>query len=303
MGRRIVVNIIDLIEQGKVKRYFRARNKPCFEGAIGHITQRASGKEPLFLEESDYLYMLHLVKETRDKFKLSIHSFVLMSNHIHLLVTFKKANMAISMKNLFERYAKYFNKKYSRKGHLFCGAFRCALCFDESYLLAASLYIHFNPTRAKLAENPVDYRWSSCALFLRETSKSSFIDYESIFILLDSDISIARIKYGNLLEQLKLKKISDILELPKGLEYLTQILKENDKKWIKEHGLLGDYDLEQQIEELKREGRLYSPQARQSRIFLIEQLKARGFNISEIAKRLNVTRQIIHREQKKNPHF
>ena len=67
-----------LIEEGRAEHHFRARKKLCFEGAIEHITQRASGKEPLFVEESDYLYVLHLMKEVSTKFKLHILSFVLM---------------------------------------------------------------------------------------------------------------------------------------------------------------------------------------------------------------------------------
>ena len=76
-------NVIDLIEQGKIKRYFRAKNKYSFEGAVSHITQHASGTEPLFLEESDYLYMLRLMKEVCRRFRISMLSFVLMLNHIH----------------------------------------------------------------------------------------------------------------------------------------------------------------------------------------------------------------------------
>lgn len=290
-----MADIIELIEEGRVKRYFRARKKICFEGAIGHITQRASGKEPLFVEESDYLYMLHLIKEISAKFKLHILSFVLMLNHIHLLIKFKEADMSSYMKNLFEKYAIYFNNKYERKGHLFCGPFRSALCFDDNYLLAASLYIHFNPVKAKLFENPLDYRWSSCALFLNESEKDTFIDYEFVLGILDSDISKARIKYKELLEELKTKKIDNVLERPKALDSIVQMLKEKNETWFKEHGLPGDYDLEQKIQDLRQKKRLFCPEEFKARAFLIEQLKSRGFSISEIAQKLNLTRQAIYK--------
>ncbi len=288
-------DVIRLIEEGRIKRYFRARKKFCFEGAIGHITQRASGSEPLFVEESDYLYMLYLMKEISAKFKLYILSFALMLNHMHLLIKFKEANMSIYMKNLFERYAKYFNNKYKRKGHLFCGPFRSALCFDESYLLAASLYIHFNPVKAELVKNPIDYRWSSCALFLKELEKDTFIDYKFVLGILDSDISKARIKYGELLEELKTRGVDNILEQPKALDSIVQMLKEKNGIWLKEHGLLGDYDLEQKIRDLREKKRFLYPEKFEARAFLIEQLKSRGFSISEIAEKLNLTRQTIYK--------
>lgn len=288
-------DVIGLIEEGKIKRYFRARKKICFEGAIGHITQRASGKEPLFVEGSDYLYMLYLIKEISAKFKLHILSFALMLNHIHLLVKFKEAGMSVYMKNLFERYAKYFNNKYKRKGHLFCGPFRSALCFDESYLLAASLYIHFNPVKAGLVKDSIDYRWSSCALFLKELEKDTFIDYKFVLGILDSDISKARIKYKELLEELKIRKIDNILERPKALDFIVQILKEKNNGWLKEHGLLGDSDLEHKIQDLREKKRLFYPEELKARAFLIEQLKSRGFSVSEVAEKLNLTRQTIYR--------
>lgn len=289
-----MTNIIDLIEQGKLRRYFRARNKHCFEGAISHITQHASGKEPLFLEDSDYLYMLHLMKEVLCEFKCKALSFVLMPNHVHLLLKFLESNMSDVMKAFLQRYAVYFNKKYQRKGHVFCGAYRSALCFDDSYLLAASLYIHLNPVRSKLVEKPVDYRWSSCALFLNEVKKETFIDYKFVLETLDKDISVARIKYKNLLNQSDVSQINDAFEKPKALEIMAQMLRERDKEWAEEHGLSGDRDLMKKIEELKNKGSLKGPKEKDARKFLIEQLKSRGFTIIEISEKLNLSRQAVY---------
>src|SRR3989338_5023125 len=145
--------IIDKIENGKVRRFFRARNKLSYPGAVYHVTQRATGREYLFLEEADYLYMLHLIKEKSQKFEIDIFAFALMPNHIHLLFKLNKDNLSNAMKNIFEMYANYFNTKYERKGRLFAGSYRGALCLDDSYLLAASVYIHLNPCRAGIASS------------------------------------------------------------------------------------------------------------------------------------------------------
>ncbi|MFA5389728.1 MAG: transposase, partial [Candidatus Omnitrophota bacterium] len=209
-----MADVIDLIEQGKVKRYFRTRDKYCFEGAISHITQHASGTEPLFLEDSDYLYMLHLLKETLGKFKCKVLSFALMPNHIHLLLKFLEANMPDLMKILLQRYAEYFNKKYQRRGHVFSGNYRSALCFDDRYLLAASLYVHMNPVKKGLVQNPADYRWSSCALFVNETEKETFVDYKFVLGALDDDILRAKAKYKDLLGKIDIDKINNAFEQP-----------------------------------------------------------------------------------------
>jgi putative transposase len=106
------MDTFDLIRQGKIKRYFRATRKlntPCI---ISHITQRAAGKEPLFLEDSDYLFMLGLVKEIANKYSLRTYAFCLMPNHAHLLFSPQENNLYDAMRDLFSRYAKKFNWKY-----------------------------------------------------------------------------------------------------------------------------------------------------------------------------------------------
>ena len=84
----------------------------------GQVTQRAAGKEPLFLENSDYLFMLGLLKEIADKYSLRIYAFCLMPNHAHLLFSPQEDNLYDAMRDLFSIYAKKFNWKYERKGHL-----------------------------------------------------------------------------------------------------------------------------------------------------------------------------------------
>ena len=133
---------------------------------VSHITQRAAGKEPLFLENWDYLFMLGLLKEIANNYALRIYAFCLMQNHIHLLLSPEEENLYDAMRDLFSRYAMKFNRKYERKGHLFAGPYRQAVCLDESYLLAASLYIHLNPVRAGVVLEPQSYRWSSCRLYV-----------------------------------------------------------------------------------------------------------------------------------------
>lgn len=289
-----MADVFDLVESGKIKRYFATRNKHCFEGAISHITQRAPGAEPLFLEESDYLYMIHLIKESSNKFNFRVFSFALMQNHIHLLVKFSESNMIDAMKELFRIYALYFNKKYARKGHVFCGAYRSALCFDDNYLLAASLYIHLNPVKAGLVKNWIDYRWSSCALFANEIKKETFVDYKFILGILDRDMALARKKYENFIHRFDTNQISSVFENRNTLQIIVQMIEERSGKCSAGYELLGDEDLKRKIEELNDKGHLKGPSERSARKFLIDQLRARGFNIAEIAKKLNLTRATVY---------
>lgn len=283
-------DVIDLIRQGKIKRYFRTRDKYSFEGAVTHVTQHASGTEPLFLEAADYLYMLGLIKDACERFKLNLFSFCLMLNHIHLLLRLASANLPEAMKVLFQTYAEYFNKKYERKGHVFSAPYSSSLCFDDAYLLAASLYINFNPVKAKIVKDPVDYRWSSCGLFLSGKEIETFVDYKFVLNMLDNDILKASREYDHLLKQMDTVEIKDIFEHPRALDLLADILKER--------GLYTKDDLDKKIEALKEKGRLMKPKDLYAREFLIKQLKARDYSIPEISGKLGVSRCTVYKTLK-----
>lgn len=128
MGKLIPMDLENLIRSGKIKRFFRATRKLNVPQLILHITQRAAGKEPLFLEDADYLYLVWLLKEISMSHHLKIYAFCLMPNHLHLLFSTEEANLYDAMRNLFARYATRFNRKYGRRGHLFGGPYRQAIC-------------------------------------------------------------------------------------------------------------------------------------------------------------------------------
>jgi len=96
------MDILKLVEEGKIKRIFTARGKIAYPGACCHITQRAPGREMLFLENSDHLFMLKLLKEKSNIYSFDVYGFVLMSNHVHLQIRLNKANLSEAMKSLFQ---------------------------------------------------------------------------------------------------------------------------------------------------------------------------------------------------------
>ncbi|MEA3429511.1 MAG: hypothetical protein U9Q84_09970 [Thermodesulfobacteriota bacterium] len=81
------MNVLDLIRQGKIKRYFRATRKLNAPNVVSHITQRAAGKEPLFMENGDYLFMIGCLKKIADNYSLKVYAFCLMPNHLLLSPT------------------------------------------------------------------------------------------------------------------------------------------------------------------------------------------------------------------------
>jgi len=297
---------LELIRQGKIKRYFRATRKLNIPNMVSHITQRAPGKEPLFLDNGDYLFMLGLLKEIANNYTLRIYAFCLMQNHIHILLSPEEENLYDAMRDLFSRYAMKFNRKYERKGHLFGGPYRQAVCLDDSYLLAASLYIHMNPVRAGLVLEPQGYRWSSCRLYYEGNAPKSYVDPDFILRLLSENKNEKKVKYRLLLKQGSDLKTAHVLEQEDAIErfqsklasMFPSIFKTVDKKGRLARFLgidmLAMEELEKQIEIVGKEHNSSSPESKKAKKYLIEQLISRGYKRSEIAERLGVSRKTVY---------
>jgi len=304
------VDPLDLIAQNKIKRYFRATRKLNAPNIVSHITQRAAGKEPLFVEETDYLIMLSLMKEISKKYELNMFAFCLMPNHTHFLLSQGQENLYDAMRDLFSRYAVKFNKKYERKGHLFGGPYRQAICMDDSYLLAASLYIHLNPVRAGLVTEPLAYRWSSCRLYYEDNSPKAFIDPAFILSLLSENIVESKARYRKLLNKGGELEADHVLEQEDSIERFQSKLASifpslfnRVKKKRLLSGLLGIdllsfEELERQIEAVKKDHFSSKPDSRKAKKYLIEQLIARGFKRKEIAQRLEISPKTIYNYMK-----
>ncbi len=299
------MDALELIRQGKIKRYFRARQKLDFEGLISHVTQRAVGKGLLFVEDADYLYMLKLLKDLKEECDLKFLSFCLLSNHLHILIKQLQKNLSDSMHDLFTRYAIYFNNKYNRIGHLFCGPFRQAACFDDYYLLAALIYIHMNPVRAGIVDHYSKYRWSSWQLYCQPGNPKSFVDSHFILRMINEDISLAKKKYIDLLDKVGGFKAVEVTEDRKVIGKLSRWLHKNhpgvfenkpavEAEAILAEGYTSDKALDEAIERLAGKRRLSEPGDIRARAYAVLQLKSRGFSAREIADYLDISYQTVY---------
>lgn len=127
-----------------------------------HIRQRGINRSPCFASEADYNLYLGLMAELSPRFACSVHAYVLMTNHVHLLATVDEPDGAsLFMKNLAQRYAQHFNRISDRCGPLWEGRFRSSLVDSERYLLTCYRYVELNPVRAGMVRSPADYPWSS----------------------------------------------------------------------------------------------------------------------------------------------
>jgi putative transposase len=129
-----------------------------------HVIQRGNNRAPIFFHPEDYArYCDWLARAAADE-GCAVHAYVLMTNHVHLLLTPESADsLPRLMQSLGRRYVRYINAAYRRTGTLWEGRYRAAPIDSEAYFLACCRYIELNPVRARMVAHPRDYRWSSYA--------------------------------------------------------------------------------------------------------------------------------------------
>ncbi|MCF8198706.1 MAG: transposase [Sulfuritalea sp.] len=127
-----------------------------------HLVQRGINREPCFFAEEDYHCYLHWLQKSAADWHCVIHAYVLMTNHVHLLITPQHSDgPAKLMQCLGRRYVQYINRAYQRSGSLWEGRYKSSIVQAETYLFACMRYIELNPVRAGMVSDPAHYRWSS----------------------------------------------------------------------------------------------------------------------------------------------
>jgi len=151
-----------------------------FEGAVYHITSRGNANQAIFLDDRDRSKFLDLLGRGRERFAFVIYSFCLMDNHFHIFLRTPLANLSQGMHWLNGTYTGYFNHRHQRIGHLFQGRFKSVLVIDDAHYLHLSMYIHLNPVRAGIVENPAQYPWSSFKDYVGLRPGFKWLDPEDI---------------------------------------------------------------------------------------------------------------------------
>jgi len=136
--------------------------RSCVPGIPLHIVQRGNNRQKCFRQRGDYLRYLGYLAKSAEKYGARIHSYVLMTNHVHLLITpdhdFSAPRM---MQHLGRSYVQAFNRIHERTGTLWEGRYRSFPISTDNYLFACYRYIELNPVRAGIAKSPDEYPWSS----------------------------------------------------------------------------------------------------------------------------------------------
>jgi putative transposase len=127
-----------------------------------HVIHRGVNRAATFLDDEDFIRYRHCLSDALAEQGIPLHAYVLMTNHVHLLLTpAAPGRLSAAMRTLGQRYVPAFNRKHRRTGTLWEGRFKSCLVDSERYLVTVHRYIELNPVRAAMVAQPEDYRWSS----------------------------------------------------------------------------------------------------------------------------------------------
>lgn len=199
-----------------------------------------------FTTDAERRLFLGLLEELAGPCGCSIHAYVLMSNHVHLLLTpERKESASLLMKRLCQRYSLNFNKNNKRVGYLWQGRFYSNIVDSDEYLLRCHRYIELNPVRARMTHHPAEYSWSSYRSNA-EGEASSVVHPHARYLALGTEPAARQSAY---------RRLFDVLPLDREIEEIRSAC----KKGI----ALGSDSFRQELETLT--GKRVGPDARVGR--------------------------------------
>ena len=155
----------------RLGRYF-LRDQPL------HVIQRGNNRAKIFFSDDDRVRYRAWLAEAATEYGLAVHAYVLMPDHVHLLVTPRDAeSLPRAMQSLGRRYVRHINSVRHRTGTLWEGRYRAAPIDGDAYFLACCRYIELNPVRAGMAAHPREWRWSSWHAHARDTADDLVSDH------------------------------------------------------------------------------------------------------------------------------
>jgi putative transposase len=147
-------------------------------GQPQHVILRGNNRNIIFAAEEDYHFFIECLQRAVEEHGCAIHAYVLMTNHVHLLMTpAREDSISKTMQSLGRRYVQYFNFTQKRTGTLWEGRYKATLIDSEQYLLTCYRYIELNPVRANMVAHPREYPWSSYLCHAEGAANKLIVDH------------------------------------------------------------------------------------------------------------------------------
>jgi REP element-mobilizing transposase RayT len=132
-----------------------------YPGAIYHVMARGNGRQDIVRDDQDRERLQDELARATVCAGWRVYAFVLLSNHLHIVLKTPQPNLSQGMQVFLSTYANAWARRHRFCGHVFQGRYRTELVEDESYLWVVTRYVHLNPVRACLVDHPSRWCWSS----------------------------------------------------------------------------------------------------------------------------------------------
>lgn len=133
-----------------------------------HVINRGVNRCIVFNTAVDKEMFLQIINKSATIHKVVLHDYCVMDNHYHLLIETYKENISIFMRIINANYAKYYNKKYKRSGHLWQDRYKFRFIISEEYLYTLIRYIEYNPIEANISEKVAEYSFTLASLIFHQ---------------------------------------------------------------------------------------------------------------------------------------
>ena len=166
-----------------------------YPGALYHVITRGNQRQRIFRDDQDRQRYLEILSNLKNQFSFRLTAYVLMPNHVHLLLETGEVPLSRIMQRLGSSYTQYFNRRHKQVGHLFQGRYKAIVCDKNSYLLELTRYLHLNPVRAQVVKEPGEYKWSSYASYVGKAQGQQWLDSREVLEQFSRKVSEARQLY------------------------------------------------------------------------------------------------------------
>lgn len=198
-----------------------------------HIILRGNNREPIFANDEDCQFLKEVLIDAARRHSFSVHAYVFMTNHIHLLASPATEQSAPkTMQSIGRRYVQYFNYRYKRTGTLWEGRYRATVVDVENYLFECMRYIELNPVRAGMVRHPKEHHWSSY-LANAEGKFDELVTPHSLYRRLSKNEDERRVRYR------------ELVKMPLDATVIDEIRESTNKGWA-----MGSGRFQEKIEKL-----------------------------------------------------
>lgn len=164
-------------------------------GGLYHVIARGNRRQAIFKDPMDYESYLRRLETGLRRTGVRCFAFVLMPNHVHLLLQPNQIPLPRLMQSLQQGYTQGFNRRHRLAGHVFQGRYTAILCDRDSYLLELVRYLHLNPVRARVVPDPAAYQWSSHRAYLGR-KRIPWLSCKIVLGMFHKDLVAARRAYA-----------------------------------------------------------------------------------------------------------